>query len=137
MRLDLRNPHSSIVRVTPDHYPMLKRWYKGHGKDFIVLEDVISDLGYIVDGRVAGWLFVTNSNVAMIEGIISNPESVPSLRRTSLRKLTGFLVDASLMLGFTNIFGISKHPSMAKVAKELGFKSGKDFSVFTLNAGQD
>lgn len=101
------------------------------------IEDCISDLGYIVDGRVAGWLYVTNSNCAMIEGIIADPNTVPSLRQQSLRKLCGFLVDTALMLGYTNIFGISKHPSMAKVSKELGFKMSNDFKVFTLNTGRE
>lgn len=130
-------PSGSIVRVTPDHYPLITSWYEGHGTRIDNIEDAVSDLGYIADDRVAGFLYVTNSNCAMIEGVIANPHSVPSLRRASLRKLTGFLVDIALMLGYTNIFGISKHPSITKVARELGFKEHSDFKLVTLITGKD
>lgn len=131
----LYNGLGSIVRVTPDHYPMLQSWYEARGRKMPNTE-LLSDMGYIVDGRIAGWLYVTNSSMAMIEGIIADPNTVPSLRRQSLRKLCGFLIDSALMLGFTEIFGISRHPSMTKVGKELGFKSAK-FNIFTLSVGQD
>lgn len=126
----------SIVRVNPDHYPQLTSWYKGRGQR-IDLEDSISDMGYIADGRVAGWLYITNSNCAMIEGLIADPNSLPSLRRASMRKLVGFLIDTALMLGFTNIFAISKHPSVAQLSKEFGFKVNDTLKVYTLNTGRD
>lgn len=125
----------SIVRITPDHLPLLKRWFKARGLAIDI--NSMSDMGYIVDGRVAGWLFVTNSNSAMIEGLIADPHSVPSLRRASTRKLVGFLIDTSLMLGFTNIFAISKHPSIDQMSKEFGFKSNGNLKVYTLNASKD
>lgn len=127
----------SIVRVTPDHYPLLKSWYKARGIRIDNIEDVVSDMGYIVDGRVAGWLYVTNSNCTMIEGIISDPATIPSLRRASIRKLIGFLIDTSLILGFTNIFALSKHPSMEQSARDFGFKISNTLKVFTLNAGEE
>lgn len=131
----LYNGSGSIVRITPDHYPLLRSWYAARGRT-MPNEELLSDMGFIIDGRIAGWLYVTNSSMAMIEGVIADPSTVPSLRRQSLRKLCGFLIDTALMLGFTEVFGISRHPSMAKISKELGFKQAK-FSVFTLSVGQD
>lgn len=91
----------------------------------------LSDMGYIADGRVAGWIYLTNGNAAMLEWIISDPSTVPSLRKESLRKLVGFMVDTCLMLGYTNIFGISKNPAIVGVAKQFGFKSS-EYTVYTL-----
>lgn len=131
----LYNGSGSIVRITPDHYPMLRSWYEARGKRMPNTE-LLSDMGYIVDGRIAGWLYVTNSSMAMIEGIIADPATIPSLRKQSLRKLCGFLIDTALMLGFTDVFGISRHPSMTKISKEFGFKQA-EFNIFTLSTGQD
>lgn len=124
--------HGSIVRITSDHYPLLKKWYKARGLK-VDLEGNISDTGFIADGRVAGWLYVTNSNTAFIEGLISNPDTVPSLRRQSTRKLMGFLIDTALFLGFESIFAISRHPSVAKLAEEFAFKENSTLKVYTMN----
>lgn len=123
----------AIVRVTSDHYPTLKRWYEARGKETFN-RHLISDLGYMVDGRVAGWLYLTNSNIAMIECIISDPGTVPSLRKESLNKLVGHLIDTAVNLGYIHIWGISKHPSIEKVAEKYGFKITEGFKVLTLTA---
>lgn len=94
-------------------------------------------MGYIVDGRVAGWLYVTNSEVAFIEGLIADPDTIPSLRKASMRKLVGFLIDTALMLGFTKVFAVSKHPSVDKLAKEFGFKGNSSLTVYTMSTDKD
>lgn len=120
-----------IKRITTNHYPMIRQWYEARGKAAPSVE-TFSDLGWIADGRVAGWLYLTNSNMALIEGIIADPHSVPSLRKDSLRKLAGHLVDTALDLGYSNIFGITRHPSIDSVCKQLGFRS-QEFRVWALS----
>lgn len=111
----------SIRRYTHRDYPMIKEWYERRGKQ-APSPAILSDMGYIADERVCGFLYLTNSNMAMIEGIISNPESVPSLRKESLTKLLGYMIDTSLLLGYENIFGLTAHPSMHKQAEKFGFR---------------
>jgi hypothetical protein len=131
---DLNGP-PGIDRITRVHKDLIMSWWQQRGKR-IDYKGTVSDLGFIADGRVAGWLYLTNSRVAMIEGIIADPCSVPSLRKASVRKLTGFLIDTALSLGYTRIFGISKHPGMARVSKEFGFKENV-FKVYTLSVEKD
>jgi hypothetical protein len=92
-----------------------------------------SSLGCMADGRVAGFLYLTNSDVAMIEGIISDPRSVPSLRRESTTKLVGYFVDLATNLGYSTIIGISKHPSILKLGDKFGFKELKDYKIIVLD----
>lgn len=122
---------NNIKRITTDHYPLIRSWYEARNKPCPSVE-TLSNTGYMADGRVAGWLYLTNSNVAMVDGIISDPNTVPSLRRESLQKLSGFLVDMALMLGYTNIFGMTKHPSLDQMGKKLGFRS-QDFKVWAIS----
>lgn len=126
----------TIVRITPDHYPQIHSWHEARGRR-IDIEGNISDMGYLVDGRVAGWLYVTNSNAAFIEGLVADPNSVPSLRRASMRKLTGFLIDTAVMLGYTHIFAITRHPSVVKMAHEFGAKENSSLKVFTISTERD
>lgn len=120
-----------LRRYTHRDYVMIKEWYELRGKK-APSPALLSDLGYIADDRVCGFLYLTNSNMAMIEGIIANPETVPSLRKESLTKLVGYMIDTALLLGYENIFGISKHPSMAKEAERFGFKVQSDNVIYTM-----
>ena len=126
----------NIRRITPSDYRTIDAWYDKRNRD-MPDPKTFSDMGYMADGRVAGWLYVTNSNMAMIEGIIADPDTVPSLRKASLEKLCGFLVDTAVALGYTHIFGITEHPSIEKVCYKLGFQEAKGFRVFVLNEPED
>lgn len=119
-----------LRRYTHRDYPMIKEWYALRGKQ-PPSPAILSDLGYIADDRVCGFLYLTNSNMAMIEGIVANPESVPSLRRESLTKLVGYMIDTALLLGYENIFGISQHPSIAREAERFGFKTA-DYKIYMI-----
>lgn len=112
----------SLKRVTSKDFPVIVHWYR---KRNLKVPDprALSDVGFIADGRVAGWLYLTNSNIAIIEGIISDPDSTSSLRRESLNKLIGCLIDFAVHLGYTQIMGVTKHPGIQTLGKRYGFKS--------------
>jgi hypothetical protein len=100
---------------------MLAKWYKKRGMK-VPDDRSLSDSGWIADERVAGFLYLTNSNLALIDCVISNPDTLPSARQQSLQVLLGVLVDTALMLGYTNILGLTKHPNVKALAGKLGFK---------------
>lgn len=124
-----------LRKYRKEDYKMICSWYEKRGSR-APSESTLSDLGWIADDRVAGWLYITNSNMAMIEGIVSDPDTVPSLRRESLEKLCAFMVDVSMSLGYTHIFGITRHPSIDRICQKLGFKSG-DFKIWMLNESDE
>lgn len=111
--------------------PLLEKWHKDRGEAVPKRKD-LPTTGYIADGRVAGWLYMTDSSLALIEGIISDPNTVPSLRKESLNKLVGFLIDLATSFGYTNILGLSKHPSILQLGQKYGFKEMKDYKFITL-----
>lgn len=127
--------HKSIRRYTHRDYPMIKEWYEKRGQT-APQPAQLSDTGYIADGRVCGFLYLTNSNMAMIEGIVANPDTVPSLRRASLTKLIGCMVDTALLLGYDNVFGIGKHPSITEEAKRFGFVV-RDYKLYMIDRSLD
>lgn len=110
-----------IKRYKPTDYAGIVSWYKARGLS-APPKDSLSTMGFVADNRVAGWLYLTNSNVALIEGVISNPYTVPSLRRASLQKLAGVMVDSALSLGYTTIKVDTNHPSIQKIVTDMGFK---------------
>jgi len=112
---------------------MIAKWYKARGQR-VPEPKSLSTIGFIADDRVAAWLYVTNSNMAMIECVISNPDTVPSLRRESLQHLCSFMVDAAMAMGYTNLAGITNHPSIEAICSRLGFKKGPaSFGIWVLS----
>lgn len=111
----------SLRRVTSKDFPVIVHWYRQRQ---LTPPDprALSDVGFIADGRVAGWLYLTNSNIALIDGVVSDPKSTPSLRRESLNKLIGCLIDFAVHLGYTQILGVTKHPGIESLGKKYGFK---------------
>lgn len=75
---------------------------------------------------------MTNSNLAIIEGVISNPDTIPSLRKHSLKVLAGLMTDTAVSLGCTTVLAISKHPSIVELCGQMGFKELTDHRVFAL-----
>lgn len=121
-----------IKKIRRTELAQVSQWFKARGEAPPSFQRIHGAMGYMADNRVACWLVPTATSVAIIDGLISNPETVPSLRRESMVKLTGFLVDTALALGYTDIVCASRHPSVHKVAKQLGFEK-TDLTFFVLS----
>lgn len=104
-----------------DHYKAIASWYHARGLEAPSLER-IPEVGFVVDDRVAGWIYRTDSTVALIDGVISNPHTLPSARKLSLQKLAGVLVDTALALGYPDVIATSSHPSIQKLCPVLGLR---------------
>jgi hypothetical protein len=121
-----------IDRIKRSDMTVIDGWYALRGLPIPAYENM-SDLGFICDGRVAGWLYLTNSNLAMIEGIIADPRTVPGFRKESLQKLIGYLIDQAHYLGYEQIIGISQSKSIFNIGKKFGFKIVDSFKLMHLD----
>lgn len=124
------------VRYKHTMFPKIAGWYHKRGQP-IPAPESMSDLGFIVDDRVAGFIYLTNSNLAIIEGVVANPDTVPSLRKASLKKLAGLLVDTAVSLGCTEVIAITKHPAVAELARYIGFRELPEHRVFLLSENDE
>jgi len=70
---------------------------------------------------VAGFLYLTNSNIAWMEWIISNKEYKENDRKEALKTLILELENIALSVGKNIIFNVSKSKSLINIHKELGY----------------
>jgi hypothetical protein len=70
---------------------------------------------------VAGFLYLTNSNIAWIEWIISNKDYKENDRKKALEVLILGLEDVALSVGKDIMFSVSKSKSLINIHKELGY----------------
>lgn len=92
-----------------------------------------STLGWIVPGVAAGFLYVTNSGIALVDGFITNPEASSSDRIKALKAVSNALL-ATAYADKDNIKKIVCHTSnqtTKALASELGFEITGDYSCVT------
>jgi hypothetical protein len=70
---------------------------------------------------VAGFLYLTNSNIAWMEWIISNKDYKDNDRKEALKTLVLELENIALNVGKDIIFSVSKSKSLINIHKELGY----------------
>lgn len=85
----------------------------------------LPDTGYMVEGVLYGSLYFTNSGLAYLENIISNPDAPTELRQTAL----GMVGDASFQearaAGYKAVLGWTSNKSVAGVSAEHGMQLSK------------
>lgn len=101
-------------------YVRLESWWKGH-KWTPLHSDCLPETGFIVNNICAGFLYKTDSNIAILEFVIADPESDKKERDKALDCLFDTLINTAKEMGFHNIMGWLNHPSLVKRYEKFGF----------------
>jgi hypothetical protein len=92
-----------LVRAyTPSDYKDLEQWWKDQNWD-PVPPSILPDLGFIVPGVAAGFLYTTNSTVAWMEWIVANPKKTFEIRDEALNAVLKTIESRAKELGFSTI----------------------------------
>jgi len=102
------------------HDSMVVEWLtrRGIGTEFM---EVVPTKGFIVADVAAGFLFQTDSKMALIDGIVSNPESDADVRDKALDDVFKALFVLARRLGFAVLWGFTPLPEVVARARQLGF----------------
>lgn len=107
-----------------DH-PLLISWWEGHKWPAIPMT-ALPTQGLIVysNGQpvVAGFVYVTDSEVAIMEWLVSDPKSSPFTRSDALIILMEALCDLAKAGGAHFVFSFFKQPRLVARAESIGFK---------------
>ena len=106
-------------------YEMFVSWWDGHVGWEAPLEHALPDSGFLVEGDgfpvVAGWLYRTDSSIAWLEWIISNPQASKEERADALPILIERLTHEARMLGFKIVFTSTNNKRLLAQYEEAGF----------------
>lgn len=99
--------------VHSKHYEMVAKWF--HDRNMEKPDPLFFyDTGFIVDGIVVGFLCKTNSRLAYIEHVASDPNSESFKRKCALNTLFHKLEDEAKASGFEMLAGLANKISMQK-----------------------
>lgn len=111
----------------PEDYSQLTGWFRHREMPVPPLE-MLSNHGYIADGIAAGFLYTTNSGIAIIDCYISNPESDKNARDNALDWITIHLTAYAKSSGYKILKCDSKIKEVITRAKDHGFKEIGQFT---------
>lgn len=109
-----------IESVNKENYSMLVKWWEGHKWPIIPFES-LPKIGIIVNDTVAGFLYSTDSNVCMLEWIISDPNSDKQKRKESLVILIDRVCSMAKDMGFKFCFTYVKNKGLMNTLTENSF----------------
>lgn len=99
-------------------------WHKGAGNP-VPTPDYLPENGLVIEHYglplCLGFVYKTDSNTAIIEGIVKNPSEDKELVRKSLQLLTKELRLLARDLGFKHVFAYGNKTSVVERFKEEGF----------------
>lgn len=109
------------VKIEDKDFSVLREWWRGWGMTPVPRE-LLPETGMIVPGVCAGFLYLTNSALGLIETYISNPEASKRLRDEGLDELTHALISLAKDHGVTLLRCDSKNLSVIERAKKFQFE---------------
>lgn len=111
------------------HLPMVTKWGIGRGmavQDAEVDGSLYPTTGFVVNGIVASWIYMTNSTLAYIDSSISDPTTTKEARWEAMNEMLPLLVEEAKSLGAKVLCGYSFHKSFDRVLNEGGFETLPD-----------
>lgn len=120
----------SVRAVVEKDFEQITYWANLRG---ILLQDgVFPSHGLIEPNVAAGFLYCTDSCVAVLDCYISNPESDSHSRDLALDEITKGLIKIAKSMGYTEIKCDTQLSAIKTRAIKHGFKSLGQFELFVM-----
>jgi hypothetical protein len=122
----------SLRALKESDYEDICSWWKWWrwpeiGRDTLPMNGMGGLMVYKDDILIAaGFLYLTNSNVALIEFVISNPQYRQSDRKDALEVLIMGLEDVSRSQGRSTIVSFARNKSLMNIHEVLGYTVDKN-----------
>lgn len=104
-------------------YETVVSWWQSRSWP-VLPREFLPATGYVVEGICAGFLYQTDSKIAWLEFIISNPATSPDDRAKALDSLIQHAVEDAKLKGFKIVFTSTNHDKLIKRYEDNGFIVG-------------
>ncbi len=119
----------AVRRVEPSDIKEIQMWFQMWGLT-APHKDRFSDLGFIVPDVAAGFLYLTNSGVAIIDAYICNPGAHKRIRDEALDAITYRILEAAEGAGVQYLKGDTNFRTILRRAQKFGFKVVGQYASF-------
>lgn len=109
-----------VRKFEEQDYEVVCAWWDSHGWPRVPFTSLPFN-GYLVDGTCAAFLYVTDSDLAIMEWIIGNPAVEKSVRGEALNNLIEFISKDAKNMGYKTIITMTKHSKLIDRFVSHGF----------------
>ena len=99
---------------------VINDWFRVRGHREMDADEV-PRIGLVEPGVAAGFLYMTDSNLAFLENFVSNPDAPAREVSRAMDQIIEGLVEVAVDAGITKCFVFSKKRSTIKKAENAGF----------------
>jgi hypothetical protein len=125
----------NAVRATDAHVLEAIAWMEKRSMPAIPA-DTFSKTGFVVEGIAGLWLYTTDSTLAYLEMLVSNPDASSADRHAALDLVIQACVNAARAAGCRGVMAPVAHPDVVRRAQENGFNVvAKDISLIAFAIG--
>jgi len=114
----------NIRKLKQSDLTFIKEWWKAWPEWTAPADDFLPDTGVVVESNnkpvFAGFIYLTNAKVALLEWIISDP-AYKNNRKEALELLITGAEEIIKDLGYKYFFSICRHKSLIETHKKLGW----------------
>jgi hypothetical protein len=114
----------------PWDYPMIAEWYRSQMEPCPPI-DLLPKNGFIVEDICAGFLYLTDSRLGIIDCYISNPEVSKDLRDKALNLVTLEIIDKAREYNCRVLMATSNVAAVKRRTELHGFKYVCENSVYS------
>jgi hypothetical protein len=108
-----------IAFVPELHFETVRSWMEARGEAITL--DALPQTGFIIPGKAAGFLYKTDSSVAMIEGLVAAPGVEREARDQAVDAIVQAVIAEAQRLGFKTLTGTTVLEAVVKRAERNGF----------------
>jgi len=101
------------------HYAQFESWLKV--RDDSMPPESLPQTGFIIPGKAAGFLYRTDSCIAMIENLVAAPGLSKEERSEAVDLVVKAISDEAKKLGFSVLLGYTQLDAVVKRAERHGF----------------
>lgn len=123
-----------------EDYEFLSEWFKSREWHMPPTKEILPQTGWIVDSDegeslCAGWVYLTNSPIKILEWTVTNPTSLPFKRLKALeylvKSIENFFGSSGVLMQF-----IPDERLVNFYDKRLGFKKSEDAAIMIKVIGE-
>ena len=119
----------NIRKLKQSDLTFIKKWWEAWPEWVSPADDFLPETGVVVESNgkpvAAGFIYLTNAKVALLEWIVSDPEYREKNRKQALELLITGAEGIIKDLGYKYSFSICRHKNLIETHKKLGWHVDK------------
>lgn len=123
----------NVLRFDPEvHLADMTQWYEIRGRPAPGLCS-LPVYGYVVPGLAAGFLYLTDSDIAFADGLVTNPNAPIFDRTNALDAISDEIIATAKRLGVSKLLGFVSKRGSQYLCRNHGLKRGAWYMLMAMD----